>query len=185
MVRELALKLVNKVLRGEVTLEQVREKYCGGNYNKYLEWYHTYYEKVRATKYDLDKLKETLTIASAMHTRILTLQRSFAELERDIADISNIFKNADKDAALFEYSSNVREKLRTEDYFSRIETNATFSTPSNEGPLFDYKNAMAELKVQMDVAAINQHEMRIRQTLEQLKEKDVELYQLFVLIGVF
>ena len=184
MNRELALKIINKLLRGEVTLEQVREKYCGGNYNKYLEWYHTYYEKVCVLERKAKKLNEALTIAAATHTRILTLTKAFADLERDIADISNIFKNADKDAALFEYSSNVREKLRTGDYFSRIEVNAAFSTPSNEGPLFDYKNFIAEFKLQADIAAINQHEARIRQQKIEL-QNDADLYQLFTLIDVF
>lgn len=180
----LALKLINKVLRGEVTLEQVREKYCGGNYSKYLEWYHTYYEKVYALEHKAEKLKQSLTIATATHTRILTLQRNFAELEKDIADISRIYKNADKDAALVEYSSNVQEKLRNKDYFSRIDIHSTFSTPSNEGPLFDYKNTMAQLKVQADVTVVNQHVIRIRQLKIEL-QNDVDLYQLFALIGVF
>ena len=180
----LALKLINKVLRGEVTLEQVREKYCGGNYSKYLEWYHTYYEKVYALEHKAEKLKQSLTIAAATHTRILTLQKSFAELEKDIADISRIFKNAGKDAALVEYSSNVQEKLRNKDYFSRFEINSAIGTPESEGPLFDYKNAMAQLKVQIDIAAINQIEIRIRQQKIAMKN-DVDLYQLFTLIGVF
>ena len=180
----LALKLINKVLRGEVTLEQVREIYCGGNYSKYLEWYHTYYKKVYALERKAEELNEALTIATATHTRILTLQRSFAELEKDIADISRIYKNADKDAALVEYSSNVQEKLRNKDYFSRFEITSSISTPSNEGPLFDYKNTMAQLKVQADVTVINQHVIHIRQQKIEL-QNDVDLYQLFALIGVF
>lgn len=37
MIKKLATALVLKVLRGQVTLEQVRYKYCGGNYAVYLE----------------------------------------------------------------------------------------------------------------------------------------------------
>ena len=184
MNRELALKLINKVLRGEVTLEQVREKYCGGNYSKYLEWYHTYYEKVYALEHKAKKLNEALHTAALAHTRILTLKKAFAELEKDITDISRVFKNADKDAALVEYSSNVREKLRNKDYFSRIEVNTAIGTPESEGPLFDYKNFIADFKLQADVAAINQHEARVRQQKIEL-QNDADLYQLFALIGVF
>lgn len=184
MNRDFALKVVNYVLRGKITLEQVREKYCGGNYIKYLEWYHTYYEKVAKLKQRADELNRKLSLANASYTRIKNIQQCFAELEKDIADVTRVFKNADKNMALVDYSSNVREKLRNKDYFSRINIKAAFGTPETEGPLFDYKNTMAELKVQIDVAAINKHEQFLKQQQMAL-QNDADLYQLFVLIGIF
>ena len=184
MIKKLATALVLKVLRGQVTLEQVRYKYCGGNYAVYLEWYHTYWEPVSKLKQDADELNRKFALANAQYRRIKTLQKSFEQLQYDINHVQEIFKNTDPDTYLTEYSSNVKEKLNNKDYFSRIEINAAFERDSDVGPQGEYKYRMAMAGVAQDVALINQHEQYISAQKAAL-QNEAEAYQLFVLLGIF
>lgn len=186
MIKKLATALVLKVLRGQVTLEQVRYKYCGGNYAVYLEWYHTYWEPVSKLKQDADELNRKFALANAQYRRIRTLQKSFEQIRNDI---NQVIKNTE-DTLLDSYSSNVKENFSKGDYFSRVNINATFSTVDwpnctwQQKAMFLYKHHMAMAGVQEDVELINQHEQYISAQKTAL-QNEADAYQLFVLLGIF
>lgn len=195
MIRDLAAKVLLKVVRGEITLEQVRYRNCGGNYHKYLQWYHNYYEKVAGLKQQADELNRKLSLAIKTRTRLVTIRDELNKLFNNRNKVISQFKKLLKiykaegvDLYLVHtgYSSNVKETIGVGNYNAHIyiRIQSTLADSKTNRLMLDYANHMAKLGAKEDRDLINEH-IRLKRKEEKALQNDLDLYQLFVLLGIF